>query len=63
MGFASLLATSTRILRVFGALAAFGILVAYLVTLGVSRLTRPPAGAADEIDAMRKTVGGAFTRP
>ncbi len=35
VGFASLLASTTNILRVFGALAAFGIIVAYIVTLGV----------------------------
>lgn len=40
-----------------------GFAVGFLVTLVVSRLTRPPEGAAAEIDAMRKAVGGAFTRP
>ena len=39
------------------------VVVGFLVTFVVSRLTRPPEGAAAEIDEMRKVVGGAFTRP
>jgi sodium/proline symporter len=40
-----------------------GFAVGFLVTFAVSRLSRPPEGAAAEIDEMRKAVGGAFTRP
>jgi sodium/proline symporter len=40
-----------------------GFAVGFLVTFVVSRLSRPPEGAAAEIDKMRKAVGGAFTRP
>jgi sodium/proline symporter len=40
-----------------------GFAVGFLATFVVSRLSRPPEGAAAEIDAMRKAVGGAFTRP
>jgi sodium/proline symporter len=40
-----------------------GFAVGFLVTFVVSRLTRPPDGAAAEIDDIRKAVGGPFTRP
>jgi sodium/proline symporter len=39
-----------------------GFAVGLLVTIGVSRLTRPPEGAASDIDEMRKAVGGPFRR-
>ncbi len=39
-----------------------GFAVGFLVTIGVSLLTRPPEGAASDIDEMRRAVGGAFQR-
>jgi Na+/proline symporter len=39
-----------------------GFAVGFLLTIGVSLLTRPPEGAASDIDEMRRAVGGAFQR-
>lgn len=39
-----------------------GFLVGFVATIGVSLVTEPPAGAADELEAMRVAVGHPFKR-